>query len=287
MAEYLYFPGCTIPYRENNYEKSARAVASELGITLLDMPEYNCCGLNVSLIDEEAALLYSARNLALAEEQGKDIVTLCNGCYKTLSMVNKKLQDDTLLSEINKSLAKIDKKYSKGVNVKHFSELLLENKEQIKGKLKKNFNGLEIASFTGCHATRPSEFVSFDDPEVPEKLDSLVELVGGKPVDYLDKNKCCGAPLLALSEELGMKIAQERLRGMKNAGAKAMVVMCPFCHISFDSMQVKIQEEFKEEFNITSLYITQLIGLALGLSDKDLGIDENKIKADELIAKIQ
>ena len=267
---YLYFPGCNIPYRENQYELSARAVAEKLGIKLHDRP-FACCGLNTETIDEFAALLFSARNIAVAEEEGMDMVALCNGCYKTLRVANKKLQqDDKLREKVNERLHAIGREVKGTIEVYHLLDLIAGRikPEHIVKKV-----SARVAPFAGCHSSRPSEYVDF---AARDKLAKIIKLAGGKVVKYKDMDKCCGAPLLALSEELGINLARQRLLSMKERNAELAVTMCPFCQVSLDGLQVKAEQEFSESYNVPSLYITQLLGLAMGIKPDNLGIKENK-----------
>ncbi|WP_457554380.1 CoB--CoM heterodisulfide reductase iron-sulfur subunit B family protein [Candidatus Pyrohabitans sp.] len=278
--DYLYFPGCNIPYRENQYELSARAVAEKLGIKLHDRP-FNCCGLNTEPVDEYAALLFSARNIAIAEEEGMNLVALCNGCYKTLRVANRKLHmDERLRAKVNEGLSRIGREVKGTIEVYHMLELISDRitKEHMVKKVQ-----ARIAPFTGCHAVRPSEYVDFG---AAERLMKMIKLAGGRVVRYRDMDKCCGAPLLALSEEMGISLARQRMLSMKERKAELAVTMCPFCQVSLDGLQVKAEQEFKESYDIPSLYITQLLGLAMGIKPEKLGINENKKDPSGVLARV-
>lgn len=280
MSEpYLYFPGCNIPYRERGYEVSARAVAEKLGIELEDRP-FNCCGLNVEPVDEFAALLYAARNIALAEEEGKHMITLCNGCYKTLKIANEKLKgDEELRREVNEKLASLGREFKGSVDIKHFLDVAEERMGEV--AMARDIEA-RVASHVGCHAERPREIIAFD---AYEKVDRIIKSIGSKHVGYRGEEKCCGAPLLALSEEMGMSIVNHKLRDIGEAGAELVVTMCPFCQVSLDTLQVKIKSEFGEEHGVPSVYITQLLGLALGIPYEELGFSENKTDPEKILKK--
>ncbi len=304
---YLYFPGCTIPCRENNYEVSARAVARVLGIDLQILEGYSCCGASIEAVDKLASFLLGARNLALAEEQlqkgirkeggslsnvkfayfDRCLLTLCNGCYRELSIVNGVLKSDfKMLKEVNSALSKVGKRYRGRVVIKHFLEVLLSEKyaEKLRSKIMRRFEGLKVATQVGCHATSPREFVNFDDYEFPTRLDGVVEMMGAEAVDYLDRNKCCGGPLLTISEEMALVLARYKLFNMKDAEAQLVVTMCPFCQIMFDTMQERIEEEFGEKYELPVLYITQFLGLSLGLDPEELDMENNKTPWEEVLA---
>lgn len=276
MPAYVYFPGCNIPYRERGYEISARWIAARLGVELIDM-DFNCCGLNTENIDMEASLIYAARNLALAEEIGKDLIVLCNGCYKTLCIANEALKrDGGLRGKVNISLSKIGKKFTGKIRVIHFVDLISNG---IKEEHITHPIPIKVATHAGCHALRP-EYVSFG---AAEKLDALVSLAGAESVDYLDKNNCCGGPLLAVSEEIASNIGRSKILQMKEGGAKLAITQCPFCQLMLDTMQIKMEESFGEKYNLPSLYVTQFLALAMGADRKKAGMGENKIDATKVL----
>jgi len=293
---YFYFPGCTIPCRENNYEVSARAVARVLGIDLYILDGFSCCGASIEAVDRFAGFLLGARNLAVVEENSDILscpesecclLTLCNGCYRELSVVNDILKTDFgMLRKVNGALSRVGKKYRGTVSIKHFLEVLFNEKylEKLRSKLVRSFEGLKVATQVGCHATSPREIVKFDDYEVPTRLDNIVEMTGAKAVDYLDRNKCCGAPLLTISEEMALILAHYKLFNMKDAEAQLIVTMCPFCQIMLDTMQERIEEDFSEKYGLPVLYITQFLGLSLGLDPDDLDMKNNKAPWEEVLA---
>ena len=277
--EYSYFPGCNIPFRENGYELSARKVAEKIGIKLLDMP-FNCCGLNTEHIDINTALVYSARNLAVAGD--RDILTLCNGCYKTLKNSAVKLEEDhELKSLVNERLNPLDLSYTEDRKVFHLAEVLLE---QLTEKDIKVTTNLVAATHAGCHIIRPKGLSDF----TMKDLDRLVEMTGAKTIEYREKDSCCGAPTLSMDENLAMSIVADKFKHIEKNGAQVIVSMCPFCQIMLDTYQVKLRNEgliTMEE--IPSVYLTQFIGLSLGIDPETLGLDENKTEARTIIESFE
>ncbi|MHA1785353.1 MAG: CoB--CoM heterodisulfide reductase iron-sulfur subunit B family protein [Candidatus Helarchaeota archaeon] len=280
--KYAYFLGCTVPARTNQYDASARQVANKLGIELIDMEDQSCCGLNFKSIDQEAWLVMAAKNLVIAEKMGLDIVTLCNGCFGTLKEVNHLLKNDEKLKlRVNEVLKEIDLEYNGEINVKHYIEVLLDlDTELIKEKIIKPLEGIRAAVHYGCHLLKPSETAKFDDIESPHKLDEMVELTGAEAIDWQNKLNCCGAPLLSVDEDTSVRLAKLKFQGAKKSNADCLISVCPFCTIQFDLIQLKVQDMYDEEFDIPVLYLTQLLGVAMGIDAELLGLELHRIEPE-------
>ncbi len=287
---YALFLGCTIPVRGQNYEISARKVAEALGIELVDVPEFSCCGFPAKSVDFLTSLLLSARNLAIAEEKGLDILTLCNACTVTLVEAQEELKKHPeLLEEVNKRLAKINKKYTGKVKVKHFARMLYEDYgiEKLKEKVKRPLTGFRFAAHYGCHYIRPSEvYEEFDDPENPVSLDRLIEVTGATSVNYAEKGKCCGGGILGIKEEDALKMTKSKLDEVKKVGADAMISICPFCSVMYEGSQKKIEKMFETEYGIPVLYYPQILGIALGFSPDELGFRLNRVRPKNILEKL-
>jgi len=291
MAElkYLLFLGCAIPYRASAYEISTRKVAQELGIELLEMPEYNCCGLPIDPINHDFMLTLAARNLCLAEQQGLNIMTLCPGCAGTLRKVNKMLKTEKNLKElVNGYLKEIGLEFEGTIEVKHLIQVLAEDVgfEKIKASVRKSLNPLKVAEHNGCHVLRPLEYIGFDDPENPTVLKNLIEATGAKCLDYMDETECCGAPIIGVNEKIPLQLARDKLNHIKEAGAQAMVTVCPFCHMMFDTNQSRIERMFNETFGLPVLHYPQLLGLAMGFTPEELALKELRVDASKLVSTL-
>ncbi|RLI30900.1 disulfide reductase [Candidatus Bathyarchaeota archaeon] len=282
MSRYALFLGCTIPARLNSYDLSSRRVAEALGIELVDLEGAGCCGTpDMESLDHTMAAAMAAWNLSLAEEQGLDIVVLCNGCHEVLRKYNVMLkQDSKLLKEVNEILSKVGREYEGTVEVKHYVKVLYDDigPDKIRQMLKKPFKGLRAAVHYGCHMLRPSELIQFDDPENPHILDDLVNATGAVSVDYPDKLECCGAPILAVNEELSNSIAKYKVQ-IARKYADVMITACPFCFMQYEGCQVTGWEG--EQLPV--LHYPQLLGLALGMEFEELGINENRIDASKIL----
>jgi len=289
--KYSLFLGCTIPARSRNYELSARAIASRLDLEFIDIEEFSCCGFPLEASDEMGAILLGARNLCLAEEKGLDICALCSACTSMLTKTAYHLNNNQNLREqINKELSKIGKEYKGTINVRHFARILLENigLERIRKEIKQDLKGLKVATHYGCHYLKPSYiYEGFDDPQYPITLELILEAVGVTNIQYRRKKDCCGGPVLLSDEAVALTVAQEKLKYVKEAGTDCMNLVCPFCSLMFDANQKGIEAQFGSEFNIPVLYLSQIIGLAMGFSRKELGLNLNSVSTKELTAKLE
>lgn len=287
-SRFLLFLGCAIPYRVSGYEISARKILAKLGVELVEMSEYNCCGLPIDPVNHEMMLTLAARNLCLAEQEGLNVVALCPGCAGTLRKVNKKLKSDKELREkINGYLKETGLEFKGTVEAKHLLQLLAEDVgyDKIKGAVMKPLTGLQVTEHSGCHVTRPSDDVGFDNPENPEVLRKLIEATGAKYVEYRDQTSCCGAPIAGVSDRIPLQLTREKLVNVKYAGAQALITVCPFCHMMFDTNQPRIERMFNETFRIPVLHYPQLLGLALGFSPEELALKELRVDPAQLVTQ--
>lgn len=289
-GRYLVFLGCAIPYRSAAYEISARAVLRNLGVEMVEMPQFNCCGLPIDPIDHETMLIMASRNLSVAERHGLDILTLCPGCSGTLRKVNVTLKvDGELRRKINGYLAEAGLEYRGEISVKHFIHVLSEDLgfDKIKEAVTRPLSMLRVAEHNGCHVLRPKEFSRFDDSEDPRKLRNLIEVTGAKCLDYIDETECCGAPSIGVDDKVPLQLARDKLNHVKAAGAQALITICPFCHMMYDTNQMRIEKAFNEEYGMPVLHYPQLLGLAMGLTPEELGFDELRVKASPLLDQFQ
>ncbi len=290
--KYALFLGCSVPTRGLNYELSARKVAEKLGIELVDIPEFGCCGFPVRSVNNDAGFLMAARNLALAEKYGLDkIMTLCSACTETLQEANHMFKHDPdKLAEVNQKLKKLGMEYNGTVEVRHIARVLWEDigVEKIKEKVVFPLKGARFAAHYGCHYIKPSHIYDhFDDPENPTSLDDLIEATGAEAVrNYPDKDKCCGGAILGVKEEVTVKIAGSKLKILKEHEIDALVLICPFCSVIYEGNQKKAEKAFDMQFKIPVLYYPQILGLALGFEPDEVGFKLNRIKAKGLLEKL-
>jgi len=286
---YALFLGCTIPVRAQNYEISTRKVAEKLGIELRHIDNFTCCGYPAGSVDFEGSQLMSARNLALAEKEGFDICTICTACTGVLTETALELAHNERFREnINQKLASIGLHLEGKVRVKHFARILIEEvgEEKIKSLIKKPLSDIRIAAHYGCHYLKPTSiYENFDSAENPTSLDHLIKITGAESVDYLDKMHCCGGALLAVNETLALKISRKKLDALKEH-IDAIVLICPFCSVMYESNQKKIETTFNTQYNIPVLFYPQLLGLAMGMNPQELGFQMNRVKPKKILEKI-
>jgi heterodisulfide reductase subunit B len=280
MIKYALFLGCNIPARVQQYETSARSVLAELGVDLEDIKEFNCCGYPLRNSDFKTSVLFSARNLALAEKLGLNMITLCKCCYGSLKMAEHHMKENLFLKdEVNETLAKEGLEYNGDIEIKHLLSALYSDIgiNTLKEKITRSFKNLKIATHYGCHVLRPSNIMQFDDPISPVIFDRLVELTGANSIDWALKLECCGAPVLGINDDLSMNLTEKKLTDGKKAGADYLCTACPWCHLQFDSVQKMMLEQRRLNNHLPAILFPQLLGLAMGIDKETLGISMNQI----------
>ncbi|MDO9516744.1 MAG: CoB--CoM heterodisulfide reductase subunit B [Methanosarcinaceae archaeon] len=293
MTKLSLFLGCIIPNRYPGIEKATKLCLEKLDIDCSDLSGASCCpapGVFRSF-DKPTWLAIASRNIALSEEMGRDVLTICNGCYGSLSDANHELKEDVELKKsTNIHLGKIDKKYKGTVDVRHIVEFLYDEfgPEKIKEMVVKPLN-LRVALHYGCHLVKPSADRQLGSVERPTFFDELIEATGAISVDYPDKMACCGAGggVRSALRDKSLEMANHKLSLIQDAGVDCIVNACPFCHLQLDGGQAEIKEKLGLEYNIPVLHYTQLLGLALGFSPEELGIDLNVVKNDEFLGKLK
>ncbi|MCP4764135.1 MAG: CoB--CoM heterodisulfide reductase subunit B [archaeon] len=280
--EKLLFPGCMIGNRIPYIEASARKVFEKVGVPTIDAP-FACCPdpVGCNSTDMGSWLALGARNLSLAEGQGKNIMSLCNGCNQTLSAVNHELKHDARKkAKVNGILSKVGKEYKGTIDVSHFVKVLKEEVGigKIKSVVTKPLAGMRVACHTGCHYARPSEILQYDDPMEPKVLRELVAATGATVVDYDQENLCCGQGVANTDPEVGAMILKNKYDSIKKSGAQYLVVICPSCFQRLDGEQRNMSKKFETEYGIPVLYLTELIALAMGYSYDDLNLKNHRTK---------
>jgi heterodisulfide reductase subunit B len=279
--KFALFLGCTIPARLTQYESSSRAVLGNLGVELVDIKEFNCCGYPLRNIDFKASIVASARNLALAEKEDLPMLILCKCGFGMLKHADHILKEDpTLLNEINTTLKKEGLEYKGGIEIKHLLSVLYHDVgiDTVKEKITRPFKDLRIATHYGCHALRPSEIVQFDDPVNPTLFDNLVALTGAESIYWEKRLDCCGAPLTGVNDELSMDLTEKKLANAKQSGADFLCDACAYCHIQFDTVQRMINDQRGGGNHLLpSILYPQLLGLSMGIDSEILGLAMNQI----------
>lgn len=282
-----FFLGCNVPTQVYNYEASVRKIADAFNIKLVDIADFGCCGELTEAVDQYTSLVFSARNIALAEKEKLDILTLCNGCFASLNKAIFALKDSNLRKRVNDALGKLGLSYKGESKVFHFHQLLHDaiGISKIKEKVVLDLHNITVSCHNGCHILRPSDVLGYDDSENPRKLEELVTLTGALVVRPTGNEQCCGAVLSICDLGVAQTSALESIE--KKGKVDAIVVGCPFCFKQFDMVQIIARKKFGKELNVPILFYAELLGLALGFEPKDLGLTViHKIRTDDLLKKM-
>lgn len=286
--KYTYYPGCSVSATANIYRDSITAIAPKLGLELEELEDWNCCGATAYMsVKELMSFSISARNLALAESKHRDVVTPCSACYTVLNKTNHYFAEyPDLRSKIGMALEAGGLNYSGNVRVRHLLDVIVTDigYEKIGSLVTRKMAGLKVAPYYGCQIVRPE--TGFDDPDEPVKMNRLVETLGAECIDYRMKTACCGASLMGTQEDLALRLCRNLLLDAENKGAHCLVTTCPLCQMNLDVYQGKINALFKTHFNIPIIYFTQLIGVALGLPLRDLGLGRLAVKLTKPVKQI-
>ena len=286
MKAYTYYPGCSDEATGIAYGISMRVIGDALGMQLDELEDWNCCGTTPYHVAEELeAICVAGRNLALAEEQGQDIVTGCNACFVTLGKTNQRLSNDPeLRAKANEALAEGNLKYNGGLKVRHLLEVIVNDigYDQISSMVTKNLEGLKVACYYGCQLTRPN--LGFDDTENPQSMDQLVEALGAEAVPFEMKARCCSASLVMSEEPLALDLINKILKNAQDNGADCIITACPLCQLNLDAYQSKAKKKNEEDYEIPVLFFTQLLGMALGISEKELALKKGVVSSKKVLA---
>lgn len=268
---YAYYPGCTLHSTAKEYDISARLVCEKLGIKLQELEDWTCCGASSAHTTSELlSIALPARDLHAAEKMGLPIVAACALCFSRLKHATHELMDREKLDLINNILGS---EFHNTTEVFHLLKVLYEKRDSI--TLGRSLSSLKIACYYGCLLVRPREIVDLDDVEDPQIMERLMEKLGAVTVDWGFKTECCGASLPITKPEMVLKLSHRILSQAKQAGADCVAVACPMCHNNLDAYQKDMKKVYSDVFELPVLYFTQLAGLALGFSPKQLHIDKH------------
>lgn len=282
-----YYPGCSLEGMNRAYDNSVRLVSKDLGIDLTELKDWNCCGASAYMsIQELKAHLLSARNLALAEREKKDLGVVCPACFTNLTKTNQYMGEDPKLRRaIGSALKAADLQYLGTVKVRHLLDVIVNDIGEggVKAKITRPLTDLRIAPYYGCQFTRP--LGDYDDKEFPTMLDTLLTWLGAKPVNYPLKAKCCGGILMTTNEKVATSLVRSLLDCAVQNEAMCIGTICPLCHMSLEAYQGNVNKEFGTTFKVPLFYFTQLIGLAFGHGRKELGIDQELVSSKAVLEK--
>jgi heterodisulfide reductase subunit B len=257
----------------------------ELGVELIELDDWNCCGATTYFhVDELLAYSLTARNLAMAEKAGHDLVAPCSACYKNAYFTSAYLKEDPDLADhINYALEADNLKYSGNIEVKHLMEIFVDEKglQEIGSKVTHPLSGLRVAPYYGCQIVRPKK--DHIDVENPQFFEQLMAAIGATPVDFTYRLRCCGGSLIITSREAALNLVRDLLQNAQDSEAEVIATACPMCQTNLECYQMQVNQEFSTDFSIPIMYFTQLLGLSMGIAPKKLGIGTEFIKTDKVL----
>lgn len=287
--KYALYTGCVAKGAGRELLAATNVACAKLGIELVEMTAAACCGAGV--ISEDNPMLadiLNARTFAQAEEMGLPIMNICTTCQGVHRKAQIKLKKDpSYLERVNKELkAQTGLEYKGTVKIRHFYEILLDEYglEKLKSKITRPLDGLKVAAFYGCYAMRPHEYSDLQNPDDPDELEKIITALGATPIDYAERLKCCGFPILMMNKTNAMKLTGNALVGAKGAGADAVVTPCPLCHLNLDAYQPEVENMNDVDLNLPVLHIPQLVALALGASYDELKLKTHIVRPPAGIA---
>ena len=279
-----YYPGCTLNTKGKGFDNSARASARALGLELVELAEWNCCGATFPLlVDNMLDLAGPAQVLISARQEGERLAVACSTCYNVLKRTNRVIREDEDSREKLNFFLEAD--YSGDLEVLDLLQILRDDIgfDKIKEAVKKPLSGLKVAAFYGCMVLRPPAEVAYEDPENPRALDDLMIALGAEAVDYSHRGECCGAYLAVKSIQVTAEMGFTILGSAQRSGAELVVTNCPLCQFNLDRMQKTMSSRHAGFQPIPVLYFTQLMGIALGLDSDDFELDRHYVDPRPLL----
>lgn len=285
--KFAFYPGCSLESTSKEYRDSTEIVAADLGIELVEIPEWVCCGSTPAhMASKLLSVTLPAYNLVRARALGVEgVIVPCASCYSRLKTANYRInQDAELKDKVKRALGE---PYEGDVPVYHVLEVLgrVIDEGGLEGKIKSSLEGLKIASYYGCLLVRPPDITGFDDPEDPQLLDRVNAALGAEPVEWRHKVECCGAALAFTQDDIVLKLSGEVLEDAQYSGADVVSVACPLCHSNLDLRQRNIEKYTGINLEMPVLYVTQLLGLALGHTPGELGLNRHSINPVPVLKK--
>jgi len=278
-----YFPGCQISTQEFGYELSLRALLPELGVELVDTPGFSCCGMPMRHINLNVSLYLGLRNIAVAEKEGLDLFAPCPQCHLSLAEAKNAVdKNPDLLVQMNEKLATEELEYKGTAALLHTLEVLHSNIDILKEKVTKPVGKL-VAAHYGCHSIRYSDAGRPDHSESPHKIEDVLEAIGCETKGYPERLNCCGGPWLANEVASGLTKSGQKLKAVADHGFDGLCHVCPWGHRMMDVRQQEAATTVAASFSIPVFYLTQLVGLALGIDEKKLGLHLNQSNTENFL----
>lgn len=273
--KYAYYPGCSAESTARDQHMSVCQVAQALGIDLVELKGWTCCGSTPAhQTDRILSIALPAANLLMTQKLGLDMVVFCASCYNRMKVANREILTNTAIR--HKVAKHLGEDYNGKVRVRHFIEALVQDTgiSELQRRFTHTLDGLKVAGYYGCLLVRPADVTGFDDPENPTLIDRLVDSMGGESLDWPNKVTCCGGGLAISRTDIVVELSNSVLEMAKSSGAECITVACPMCQINLDMRQSNISKTKHVSYEMPVIYITQLLGLCLGISWRKLGMNK-------------
>ncbi len=275
--KFAFFPGCAVETTSKAINSSTKKVLENLGIELVELEGWTCCGGSHSQdVSELMSLNMNARNIALAEQMDLPILTVCNTCTLMLRTAKNRLDNDEMLKkQVNAFLSGIDMEYRGTSEIKNMLWVILQEEQlrRLPEKIITPLNGLRIAPFYGCHLLRPSDIMPLGESSInPHGMEKLITLLGAECVDYANRLSCCGYHVAPAMAHIANTIASQNLQIAKTAKAECIVTPCPLCQIQLENGQSQSSNQEATEKNLPIFHLSELLGLAMGISPTEMGL---------------
>ncbi|MEB3309339.1 MAG: CoB--CoM heterodisulfide reductase iron-sulfur subunit B family protein [Snowella sp.] len=285
--KYSYYPGCSLHTSAKEFDLSTKAVMQALGFELEELKNWSCCGGSIAGgVNHELSMALAARNVVLAQAQSQDLLASCSGCYNKSAKANRALEDPIEKSKITPILEEMGIKVQNNpIKVRSVVDVLA-NDINITKYVKRPLTGLKVACYYGCLLTRPEDLTGWDSPVRPMAMDNLAKACGAEVLDFRSKTKCCGGPILIPQENVAYELTKKLLDEAQALGADCIVLACPLCSTNLELRQPDIEKKYNVSYSLPILYITELIGLALGIKPHKLGLDKHLVSTQSVLKKL-
>ncbi len=287
---YAYYPGCVAKGNCPELYQSMALVAGRLGIDLVELKKAPCTGAGVAASQDLLLVdTYNALTFSMAEDLGLPLLTICSTCVGSMRQAEARIKETPgRLEQVNRVLGDQGRRYRGGVRITHFLWVLLGEigLDRLQREVRLPLTGLRIAPFYGCYILRPAGIMGVDDPDHPTSLDRVIRALGGEPVEYTGKSRCCGFPILLENEAASLTMTGNHVAEAQDQGADLMVTPCPLCHMNLDLQQSRAARQIGRPLDLPVLHLPQLVGLALGIPFKALGLSRHLVSVKTLLPRL-